>query len=69
MLNTFYEPVVTLMFNELKKEDSQSKGLLMGLMDSVNTILEDCDEDGLKEVNKTFLISMLKTIFELNDTP
>lgn len=41
----------------------------MGLMDSVNTILEDCDEDGLKVVNKTFLISMLKNLYELNDAP
>jgi hypothetical protein len=41
----------------------------MGMIDSVNTIVEECDFMGLKEANHEFLLSMLTTIYSLNESP
>jgi len=51
LLNKFYKPVIALMFTEVRKEDSQEKGLLSGLIDSINTIVEECDSAQLKDTN------------------
>ena len=57
------------MFEELKKEDAITNGLLHGLCDSVNSIVEECDSAGLKEANQNFLTNFLTVISDQNKNP